>query len=387
MKKVILYSHGGSKNHGCEAIVRSTVKIINKDNITLYSLNKNEDLLYGINNIVNVKSAKNKLKRYNPKNIIASLSIRLLKDATYSEKLPYMKMFKENRNDALAISIGGDNYCYSDNELYGILNKEFNKNNVKTVLWGCSVEPDIISGKIAEDLARYSLITARESISYEALKKVNSNTKLYPDPAFQLDKIDLPLPTGFDSQNTIGINLSPLIMKCEKKNGATINNYRKLIEYIIKNTDMKIALIPHVVWEHNDDRKPLNELFKIFKDTDRVILLDDYNCMELKGFISRCRIFIGARTHATIAAYSTSVPTLVIGYSVKARGIAKDIFGTHENYVLPVQNLRNEDDLINAFKWIMNNETNIKNHLIKFMPNYIKKSLEARKEIENLINE
>lgn len=386
MNKVILYSHGGSKNHGCEAIVRSTVKIINKDNITLYSLNKDEDLLYGINNIVNVKNTKNELKRYNPKNILASLKIRILKDTTYSEKLPYMKMFQENKNNTIALSIGGDNYCYSDNELYGILNKEFNKNNVKTVLWGCSVEPDIINGKISEDLARYSLITARETISYEALKKVNSNTRLYPDPAFQLDKIELPLPKGFDPSNTIGINLSPLIMKCEKKNGATINNYKALIEYIIKNTDMKIALIPHVVWDHNDDREPLNELFKIFKDTDRVIILDDYNCMELKGFISRCRIFIGARTHATIAAYSTCVPTLVMGYSVKARGIAKDIFGTYENYVLPVQNLQNEDDLINAFKWIMNNEDNIKNHLINFMPNYIKRSLEARKEIENLIN-
>ena len=30
MKKCFLYSHGGSKNHGCEAIVRGTEKIINK---------------------------------------------------------------------------------------------------------------------------------------------------------------------------------------------------------------------------------------------------------------------------------------------------------------------------------------------------------------------
>lgn len=386
MKKVILYSHGGSKNHGCEAIVRSTVKIINKDDITLYSLNKEEDLLYGINNIVNVKNAKSRLRKYNPKNIVASLKIRILKDSNYSEKLPYSQMFKENKNNAIAISIGGDNYCYSDNELYGILNKEFNKNNVKTVLWGCSVEPDIIKGKIAEDLSRYSLITARETISYEALKKVNNNTKLYPDPAFQLDKVDLPLPKGFDPINTIGINLSPLIMKCESKDGATINNYKSLIEYIIKKTDMKIALIPHVVWDHNNDKKPLKELFEMFKDTGRVIIIDDYNCMELKGFISRCRIFIGARTHATIAAYSTCIPTLVIGYSVKAKGIAKDIFGTYENYVLPVQSLQNKDDLINAFKWIMDNEDNIKKHLIDFMPSYINKSLEARKEIENLIN-
>lgn len=76
----------------------------------------------------------------------------------------------------------------------------------------------------------------------------------------------------------------------------------------------------------------------------------DATCEELKGFISRCRLFVGARTHATIAAYSTCVPTLVAGYSVKARGIAKDLFGSEENYVLPVQSLKNKDDLVKGFQ-------------------------------------
>ncbi len=51
------------------------------------------------------------------------------------------------------------------------------------------------------------------------------------------------------------------------------------------------------------------------------------------------------RTHATIAAYSTGVPTLVVGYSVKARGIARDLFGTEDGYVLPVQQLKESDEL------------------------------------------
>ena len=148
---------------------------------------------------------------------------------------------------------------------------------------------------------------------------------------------------------------------------------------------MQIALIPHVVWVSNDDRKPLKVLYDKFKDTNRVIMLDDYNCMELKGFISRCRMFIGARTHSTIAAYSTCVPTLVIGYSVKAKGIAKDIFGTYENYVLPVQSLSNKDDLINAFKWMKDNEDDIRKHLNEFMPGYKEKALQGKVEIEKLL--
>ena len=117
------------------------------------------------------------------------------------------------------------------------------------------------------------------------------------------------------------------------------------------------------------------------------MLLDDYNCMELKGFISKCRLFIGARTHATIAAYSTCVPTLVIGYSVKAKGIAKDIFGTYKNYVLPVQSLKNKDDLINGFDWLKNNEDSIRQHLKNFMPSYREQALCGKKEIDILVGE
>jgi polysaccharide pyruvyl transferase WcaK-like protein len=148
---------------------------------------------------------------------------------------------------------------------------------------------------------------------------------------------------------------------------------------------MQIALIPHVVWEGNDDRKPIQELYNIFKNTGRVIMIKDHNCMELKGYIARCRMFIGARTHSTIAAYSSCVPTLVVGYSVKAKGIAKDIFGTYENYVVPVQTLENQDDLIRAFKWMKANENDIRNHLRGFMPEYCARAWLAGDEVEKLI--
>lgn len=40
--KLVLYPHGGSGNHGCEAIVRSTCKITQAD-ITLFSASPEED--------------------------------------------------------------------------------------------------------------------------------------------------------------------------------------------------------------------------------------------------------------------------------------------------------------------------------------------------------
>lgn len=387
MKECFLYAHGGSKNHGCEAIVRGTSKILRYRPTKVYSLQSEEDKIYNLNEIININNQVKSYKKLNLKRIFAAINIRLFNNRRYSERIRYDHLFKENNKDSVAISIGGDNYCYSSFETYEILNEGFNNKGIKTVLWGCSVEPKLIDERMGKDLSNYSLIVARESITYEAVKKVNSNTKLYPDPAFQLEKVELPLPKGFEDGNTIGINLSPLIIECEEKIGATMSNYEQLLDHIIKTTDMQIALIPHVVWANNDDRKPLNELFRKFKDTGRVIVIEDCNCMELKGYIARCRMFIGARTHSTIAAYSTCVPTLVIGYSVKAKGIAKDIFGTYDNYVISVQKLRENNELINAFEWLKNNEQKIRKHLLDFMPNYKRKALDAGKEVFKLIGE
>ena len=237
----------------------------------------------------------------------------------------------------------------------------------------------------AKDIARYDLITARESISYETLKAVNPNTILVADPAFVLDSVELPLPEGWKEGNTIGINASPLIMQCAKDGGVAYEAYCRLIERILDTTDATIALIPHVVIENSDDRIPLRSLFEKFASTGRVVLVEDHNCCELKGYISRCRMFIGARTHATIAAYSTCVPTLVLGYSVKSKGIARDIFGTEEHYVLPVQELRDPDELANGFDWLSANEMTVRDHLIKTMPEYKARALLARDAVEELM--
>ena len=129
---------------------------------------------------------------------------------------------------------------------------------------------------------------------------------------------------------------------------------------------------------------PLRALAERFADSGRVVLVDDANAETLKGVISRCRFFIGARTHATIAAYSTCVPTLVVGYSVKAKGIAKDLFGTYENYVMPVQSLESGDELNGAFDWLCAQEDAIRSHLQAIMPDYIRRAYAAADEVKKI---
>ncbi|EDQ95610.1 hypothetical protein CLOBAR_02315 [Intestinibacter bartlettii DSM 16795] len=389
MRDIVLYSHSGSKNHGCEAIVRGTAKILDgMGRISLLSHEKDEDLLYKIDEIVDVKQGKFSINKKSVDFLKAYMALKLKNDTSKMDVLQFKDGLNSIKEDSIAISIGGDTYCYSDVYNQVELHKMYGKKAYKTVLWGCSVEPKLLEDKkIAQDIKDYDLIITRESISYEALKKVNKNTYLYPDPAFQLDKSDVKLPKGFIENNTVGINLSPLVIKKENSEGITLKNYENLIEHIIQNTDMNIALIPHVVWEHNDDREPLKYLYDKFKDTNRVVMIEDANCMELKGYISKCRFFIGARTHATIAAYSTCVPTLVVGYSVKARGIAKDLFDTYDNYVLPVQSLDTKNDLLNAFKWIKSNENAIKLNLKRNIKSYKNKSSEVFKIILNMVGD
>ena len=93
---------------------------------------------------------------------------------------------------------------------------------------------------------------------------------------------------------------------------------------------------------------------------------------------------IAARTHASIAAYSTCVPTLVLGYSVKSLGIATDIFGTADNYVLPVDKIKENNEILKAFVWLQDNETMIRGRYKKVMPSYIKKALLGKKYLQEL---
>lgn len=371
--KYVMYPHGGSGNHGCEAIVRSSVKLIGKD-VTLFSNNVNEDIKAGLCNLCTIDVAEKPITQRNYSYFKALFKSRVWGNQKAFDELVFQHIIDKAKESAYFLSIGGDNYCYDTPEFIYFMNRMIDKAGVKRILWGASIEPTTIDEKMLEDLKGYDTIWARESLTYEALQaKGLKQTFLLPDPAFVLDKKELLLPDGFVEGNTVGINVSPMIIDYEKNQGMTLQNYVNLIQYIIDKTDLQVALIPHVVWNHNDDRKPLTQLYDIFKETNRVVMIEDHNAEELKGYIARCRFMVVARTHASIAAYSTQVPTLVVGYSVKARGIAKDIFGTEENYVIPVQSLQKGDELVNGFLWLMAKEAEIKAHYVQMMPEYIER--------------
>ncbi|MEI8234541.1 MAG: polysaccharide pyruvyl transferase family protein [Verrucomicrobiota bacterium] len=383
--KLFLLPHAGSGNHGCEAIVRSTIKGFPGSEFVLFSNRPGEDRRVGLDEICQIIGRKS---RFTPSYVKAFLLSRMKIDKLACAHHCYSPIPDYLRSCQAALSIGGDNYCYGGNNFgpLSVMNRHIRQAHKKFVLWGCSIDPDALeNAALWEDVLAFDKVIARESLTYHTLReKGHPNVCLYPDPAFQLDRVDLPLPEGFVEGNTVGINVSPMIIGYEKNPGATLANYIKLIEHILATSDMQVALIPHVVWRGTDDRVPLRRLYDRFAHTGRAVMVEDHPARELKGFIARCRYMVAARTHASIAAYSQSVPTLVVGYSVKARGIARDLFGSEEGYVIPVQSLARPEDLTCAFQFLQKNEPQIKSHYASMLEAYKAKAAEAAREIDAL---
>ncbi|MBN9647088.1 polysaccharide pyruvyl transferase family protein [Terrisporobacter glycolicus] len=382
---IMMMLHSGSLNRGCEAIVRSGVRVIkNKipnSNIYLNSFRPDTDKhLDFVNEVYDGSNLE--IKKYSIPWFISCFKIKLFKDESYAFRKRHNNIIKYIDNNDIILSIGGDAYCYGEQPAYYEIDRVVKSKGKKLVLWGCSIgEEDLTSDKI-EDLKNFDLILARESITYNTLKsKGLNNTKLCADGAFTMEKEELELPKGWAVNNTIGINFSPLVLK---RNSRSEQSIKDLIQYILEKTDMTICLTTHVTEKGNSDYEVLLKYHNEFKSSKRVIILpDNLNAVQYKGYIGRMRFFIGARTHATIAAYSNCVPTMVLGYSVKSKGIANDIFG-EEKLVLGIDEISDSNILKSKFNEMFTEEKEIKEMLEKSIPKIKRMSYKAGEYLAEL---
>lgn len=189
---ISLYAHGGSANHGCEALARSTIQSLEKGNkFTLLSERPEEDLKYGLNEIARIESSQDVLPE-GLQGFLYKLKMKFTHDERIYYKSIYRNAIRKSGDTDIAIAIGGDNYCYKGfAEQFGVLNDMFIARRIPCVLWGCSIDPHRINKHLIEYLSKYQLITVRESITYKALKE-SSIRSLYliSDTAFKLKKIE-----------------------------------------------------------------------------------------------------------------------------------------------------------------------------------------------------
>lgn len=385
--KFLLYYHSGAYNRGCEAIVRTAVSEIKKQfpeaQIDLASFNPETDkvLLPIVNQVISHKNSP--IKKYSFHWFLAALHFKLGNNENYAYRLMFRDFFKKANQYDVLISVGGDNYCYGEIPEFYELHRQLKKQNIKTILWGASVGKEDLTNTKTEDLKSFDLILARETLTEEVLKNAGcKNVKLVADGAFLMEKTELPLPKGFLENKTLGFNFSPLVAK---KNSKAKEAAFLLIEHILETTNFNIALVPHVIINGNNDYETLQEFLEKYKATKRVFLLpNNLNATEYKGYIARMRFFIGARTHATIAAYSTGVPTMVLGYSIKSKGIAKDIFG-EEKLVLGIEEISEVEKLIAKFEEMKQEELMLKEILRNKIPHLKEMAQKAKSYLAEVI--
>lgn len=399
MRKVLMYNHGSSQNHGCEAILRTISGIIDEKypdtHYTVSSFRPDDD-----KHFIGEQDGRYEfiysdlLSRQN------SYALRTKILGVFGQlfhRIPlFSVLFKDTvraaREADLIVSVGGDTYSYGKSAGLTTIDNYLRRLCPRSVLWGCSINPELLEGDgqqyKLEGLSRFSLITARESITYEALRSHGlENVKLYPDPAFTLPTAEVTEPMFENGRDIVGVNLSPLICSYESGDGITLRSYTALVRRILDTTDWNIALISHVISKTTNDSDAAREIMKQFPNEERIRLFDRGDATQIKGCISKCRFFVAARTHASIAAYSNCIPTLVVGYSVKAKGIAKDLFGNWEGYVLPVESLSDENSLCEAFDSLVKNEDSVRNRLESIMPDYIRRARAAGDEIARLMED
>lgn len=383
---IFLCGETGIINRGCEAIIRSTVKLLNQRSGDIYLATSAPELdsvfakELGIN-LIRYNDFPTRYHRY------YAAVMRKIKHSI-DGKFLQAELFSHLTSNDLCLNIGGDTYCYGRPSRSIELNKQTAKMKVDNILWCCSVEAEAMKGEVLADLKKYRYIFARENITYSNLIRAGVNRSQVVkccDPAFFLEEKLVELPDGFIEGNTVGINVSEMIVS-EKYPKAYLSII-SLIREILDRTDMSICLIPHV---YNVERKlcdwPI--LNKIYKDmnTARVSIVDkEYSCEELKYIISKCRFLVAARTHASIAAYSSEIPTLVLGYSIKSKGIAQDLFGTDEHYVLSNKNI-SPKKISEDFWFIYKNECLIRDRLHRYLPEYKKQLLSGLDKVFSLIS-
>ena len=173
-------------------------------------------------------------------------------------------------------------------------------------------------------------------------------------------------------RGVVGINVSPLVAR-----GFCGNLRREIVGFaknLIAEYGYSVLFVPHVIPHGGGDRsdhffmEPIVEELHGFRS--RVSLAPStLNAPQLKYVLGKLSYFIGARTHATIGAISSGVPTVSIAYSAKAFGINRSVFGCCD-MVLDIKDLSSES-LAEKFQWVVENEADLRDRIGARVPEMI----------------
>jgi colanic acid/amylovoran biosynthesis protein len=299
------------------------------------------------------------------------------------------------------LAIGGDNYSLDYRIPSPVMGLDAFAMQLKkpVFLWGSSVgpfdrEPHLIRPMI-KHLSLMQFVAVRESVSHDYLTRRLGlrNVIKMADPAFTLqpETVDLvPFWPDMAGEGVLGVNISHLIERYKQDGQDIRSEVAAFVRHVVKNMGMGVLLIPHVhplTGNHESgDASYMAGLQGRLSDLGASVAMmpHRFNAAQIKHVISHLRFFIGARTHATIAALSSGVPTISIAYSIKARGINKDLFG-HEDAVLQTPEV-SADSLAKALEWLFEKEDVLRERLDAGVPKLREEARAAAARIRNVLS-
>jgi len=385
--------HLDGGNRGCEAIAKGSAILLDEsaDRLFGYCRDVALDTQLGIADYVTLVPCRRESLLIDKFLGLTNRIFRTHQTATWRELYPYRSFLRLIGKDDVVVSTGGDMMCYDTNAVV-YTNNWLHGHGIKTILWGCSMGPENQTKEKLETLFKFSLIYARESLTFEYFKSLGlKNLCLLPDPAFILQPQECSLPECLMHEDVVGLNVSNFVMGGVSLDGAFAPEVLSLIDHILQHTASHILLVPHVTWNidgvNQDDRQMARIICEHFGRNERlhVLDIDNLNYCQIRYAISHCSMFIGARTHAVISAYRMCVPTIALGYSIKSRGIAKDL-GLDERLVVDSKHCT-KGELLSSFTYLSENKDCIRRHLTDIMPEYIQRTYQIRDYLAQLNNE
>ena len=387
----LLQGNGPLLNRGCEAILRSTVSLLRDE--------------FGPCRFINSPSSRIHPKRYDEvdRDITHFLPYKKWSVLGFTSRVMRRFFGRSGKHferciprAAATLVLGGDNLSLDYGNPSGLFlqNRLTLKHGKPLILWGASIGPFAKDPQFerfaAEELKKTSLICARESetISYLATIGVTENVRSVSDPAFVLEPqvVHNDPELSILDEPCIGLSLSSLFDRYWNREPSLLDASTEWISSVVRKNDLPVLLIPHVVYPQRNDHAFMKQIVdKLGGLKSRVKLLGpQYNAQQLKWIISQVTVFAGARTHSTIAALSSHVPTISIGYSMKARGLNEDIFG-HCDWLISLNDLCG-DLLAGRIGQLLAGTPQVRKHLTEIMPAYKAKARQAAKYVREVID-
>lgn len=188
-----------------------------------------------------------------------------------------------------------------------------------------------------------SLAYARDEQSYQWLEQISPDLKhlrLAPDITIFSKPV---VPSDLPSDPYVC--LVPNIRMLDKAGDEWANHYVDYYAEIAKHV-RSLGLEPHlVIHDGGEEDAGVAQQIASLAKIDRRFFFRDDDPRVLKGFISGAQLLVGSRFHALVAALSTSVPAMAVGWAHKYEQLFGD-FGIPDYCVKQPDSLASAKNMI-----------------------------------------